>query len=361
LKFPAQEKVTRLLDVIWNVGRTSVVTPVAKLEPVELAGAIVRRASLHNEDHIQRLGIEIGDSVVVRRAGDVIPKIVRPMTELRTGDERAIVPPSQCPVCGANLVKEHGDVFLRCPNVSCPAVIAESLTHWASRGAMDIDGLGPKQIEQLLSANLIADVADLYRLETEQLIDLERFAEKSAQNLIAAIDNSRNRPLWRFLFALGIRHVGETVARFLADRFRSIDAIIEATEDDLTAIDGIGPEIAHTVIDFFKAKENLELLEKLSSENVSPEPLERLRESTALGGLTFVISGSLSVPRDKIKATLVEAGAMVASSVSSKTSYLVAGDSPGSKLDRAQSLNVDVIDETELRKILENHGVEQDW
>ena len=361
LKFPAQEKVTRLLDVIWNVGRTSVVTPVAKLEPVELAGAIVRRASLHNEDHIQRLGIEIGDSVVVRRAGDVIPKIVRPMTELRTGDERKIIPPSQCPVCGANLVKEHGDVFLRCPNVSCPAVIAESLTHWASRGAMDIDGLGPKQIEQLLSANLIADVADLYRLETEQLIDLERFAEKSAQNLIAAIDNSQNRPLWRFLFALGIRHVGETVARFLADRFRSIDAIIEATENDLTAIDGIGPEIAHAVIDFFKAKENLELLEKLSSKNVSPEPLERLRESTALSGLTFVISGSLSVPRDKIKATLVEAGAMVASSVSSKTSYLVAGDSPGSKLDRAQSLNVDVIDETELRKILENHGVEQDW
>ena len=360
-KFPAQERVTRLTGIEWRVGRTAAVTPVALLEPVELAGATISRASLHNEDQIARLGIRIGDLVMVRRAGDVIPEVVRPMVELRTGGEREIVPPKRCPVCGAELVKDPGDVFRHCPNVSCPAVVAESLAHWASRGAMDIDGLGPKQIEQLLSEKLVSNAADLYRLEPQQLISLDRFAEKSAKNLIAAIDASRNRPLSRFLYALGIRHVGETVSRLLANRFRSLDSIRAATENELVAIDGIGPEIARSIVDFFANDENRRLLEELSRAGVAPKEAPVPKKSLPLDGLTFVITGTLSVPRDAIKKALQEAGAKVSGSVSKKTNFLVAGDSPGSKLDKARALNVEVIDESGLRKLLEKYDVKIPW
>ncbi|HHS49907.1 MAG TPA: NAD-dependent DNA ligase LigA [candidate division Zixibacteria bacterium] len=356
-KFPAQEKITRLVDVIWNVGRTAAVTPVAVLDPVEIAGAMVQRASLHNEDQIKRLGIKIGDSVRVRRAGDVIPEVVSPLEELRTGDETEIVPPEDCPVCSAHLVKEPGDVYRRCPNISCPAIVAEAIEHWASRTGMDIDGLGPKQVEQLLAEGLIADVADLYMLKPEQLIELERFAEKSAERLVQAIDASRERPLGRFIHALGIRHVGESNARLLAEKFQSLENLSSATAESLVEIDGIGPEIAASVVDFFTNEENRALLEKLDRAGVRPIPPENSAGDRPLEGRTFVITGTLDKPRDAIKAILTSAGAKVASSVSSKTDFLIAGDSPGSKLDRARELGVEVISGDTLDEFLRERGV----
>ena len=357
-KFPAQEKVTVLEDVLWNVGRTAAVVPVAVLSPIELAGVTVKRASLHNEDQIERLGLRIGDRVMVRRAGDVIPYIVKALPELRTGGETEIVPPEKCPVCGSSLVKEPEDIYRRCPNVSCPAVIAESLVHWASRGAMDIDGLGPKQIEQLLGENLIANAADLYRLKPENLVDLERFAEKSAENLVASIQASKKPTLRKFINALGIRHVGETVAGLLAEKYRSIESLQNADVEELMTIEGIGPEIAQATVDFFLNHSNLELLENLREVGVEPILPEATRTGERrLDGLTFVITGSLSVPRDKIKALLESEGANVSGSVSGKTGYVIHGESPGGKLDKARKLGVSLLDESELIGFLEDREI----
>lgn len=357
-KFPAQEKVTTLEDVLWNVGRTAAVTPVAVLAPIEIAGVTVQRASLHNEDQIEKLGLKIGDKVLVRRAGDVIPYIVRAMVELRTGAEREIIPPEKCPDCESELVKEPGDVYRRCPNISCPAVVAESLTHWASRGAMDIDGLGPKQIAQLLRENLIADVADLYRLRKEDVANLERFAEKSAENLVEAINASKNRLLARFINALGIRHVGETVAKLLSAEFGSLDNLAKATAEDLTRIEGVGPEIAGAVVDFFGNENNRKLIEKLRNLGVEPIPPDSIEKKEAvLKGLTFVITGTLSKPREDIKAFLESHGAKVSSSISRATDYLIHGDSPGSKLEKARQLNVKTLDEPELREFFRERSI----
>ncbi|MCK5833935.1 NAD-dependent DNA ligase LigA [bacterium] len=356
-KFPAYEKVTRLKEVFWNVGRTAAIIPVALLEPVELAGATVKRASLHNEEQIERLALKIGDTVVVRRAGDVIPEVVRPLEELRTGEEIDIIPPEDCPVCGARLVKEPGDVFRRCPNVSCPAVVAESIEHWASRLAMDIDGLGPKQIEQFLNKSLIFDVADLYKIQAEQILLLDRFGEKSARNLIKAIEHSKERPLWKFIYALGVRHVGESIAKILADRFKSMDLLKNVDFEDLTSIEGIGPEIANSIKDFFTNPQNLNLLDKLNDVGVEPFFTETTLGAKPLDSLNFVITGTLSLSRDKIKATLERAGAKVTVSVSSKTDFVVYGDSPGSKLDRARQLGVETIDESGLNRLLKSRRV----
>jgi len=360
-KFPAQEKVTKLLDVEWNVGRTAAITPVAILQPVELAGVTVKRASLHNEDQIERLGVMIGDSVLVRRAGDVIPDVVRPLEELRTGDERPIVVPKNCPVCGSELAKEPGDVYHRCPNMSCPAVLAESLVHWASRSAMDIDGLGPKQVEQFLNAGLVEDAADLYSLGVEDIVSLDRFAEKSAANLIEAIEKSKKRPLWRFLHALGIRHVGETVAHTLAIHFKTLEKVMDATEEELAKIEGIGPEISGAIVRFFANDDNKKLLEKLNKAGVEPIPYREEAKSQPLKGLTFVITGTLSAPRNDIKAVLVNNGAKVVGSVSHNTDFLIAGESPSSKLNKAEKIGVKVLDEDELRTLIANKGIEEKW
>jgi DNA ligase (NAD+) len=357
-KFPAQEKVTTLEGVLWNVGRTAAVTPVALLTPVEIAGVTVQRASLHNEDQIEKLGLKIGDKVLVRRAGDVIPYIVRAMEELRTGGEREIIPPEKCPDCGSELVKEIGDVYRRCPNISCPSVVAESLTHWASRSAMDIDGLGPKQIAQLLRENLIADVGDLYRLRKEDVANLERFAEKSAENLIEAIRASKNRPLARFINALGIRHVGETVAKMLSAEYGSLDKLAQASVEDLTLIEGVGPEIAKAIVDFFGNENNRKLIEKLRNLGVEPIlPEKESKTEAILEGLTFVLTGTLSRPRDEIKAILESYGAKVSGSVSQATDYVIHGDSPGSKLDKANQLNVKTLDEEALREFFRDRGI----
>ncbi|HDR91137.1 MAG TPA: NAD-dependent DNA ligase LigA, partial [candidate division Zixibacteria bacterium] len=356
-KFPAQEKVTTLEDVLWNVGRTAAVTPVAVLAPIEIAGVTVKRASLHNEDQIEKLGLKIGDKVLVRRAGDVIPYVVKAMVELRSGTEKEIVPPEICPECESSLVKEPGDVYRRCPNISCPAVVAESVIHWASRGAMDIDGLGPKQIAQLLKEGLIEDVAGLYELRKEDIVELERFAEKSAENLIDSIQKSKTRPLDRFVNALGIRHVGETVAGQLAEEFQNLSAIASASIDELTEIDGIGPEIAGAVVDFFKNGSNHDLLERLRSLGVEPQK-PKTAESNELEGITFVITGTLSRPRDEISKLLESHGAKVTGSVSGATDYVIHGESAGSKLDKAKAKKIDLLDEDELRGFLRERGID---
>ncbi len=356
-KFPAQEKVTTLEDVIWNVGRTAAVTPVAVLAPVEIAGVTVKRASLHNEDQIEKLGLKIGDKVLVRRAGDVIPYVVRAMEELRTGAEDEIIPPEKCPDCESNLVKEPGDVYRRCPNISCPAVVAESVTHWASRGAMDIDGLGPKQIAQLLKEGLIEDVAGLYALKKEDIEKLDRFGEKSAENLIEAIRESKTRPLDRFINALGIRHVGETVAGQLAEEFQSLEAIADVGMEDLTRIDGIGPEIASAVVDFFRNESNRKLIERLRDMGVEPQK-PKTPKGTELEGITFVITGTLTRPRDEISKLLESHGAKVTGSVSGATDYVIHGESAGSKLDKAKAKNIDLLDEDQLRDFLDERGIE---
>ncbi len=358
-KFHAQEKVTTLEDVIWNVGRTAAVTPVAVLSPVEIAGVTVKRASLHNEDQIEKLGLKIGDKVLVRRAGDVIPYVVRAMDELRTGTEKEIIPPEKCPDCGSKLVKEPEDVYRRCPNISCPAVIAESVIHWASRGAMDIEGLGPKQITQLLKEGLVHDVADLYELKVDDLTPLERFAEKSAENLVEAIRESKHRPLRRFINALGIKHVGETVAKQLTDEFKSLDAISKASSERLRDIEGIGPEIANAVVDFFYNESNRQLLEKLRKYGVEPESQKSESEiEQNLDGLTFVITGTLSKPRNEIKELLESYGAKVAVSVSGSTDYLIHGESPGRKLDKARKLDVKMLNEAQMKEFLEDRAID---
>jgi len=356
-KFPAQEKVTTLEDVIWNVGRTAAVTPVAVLAPVEIAGVTVKRASLHNEDQIEKLGLKIGDKVLVRRAGDVIPYVVRAMEELRTGSEKEIMPPEKCPDCESNLVKEPGDVYRRCPNISCPAVVAESVNHWASRGAMDIDGLGPKQIAQLLKEELIEDVAGLYALKKDDIEQLDRFGEKSAENLIEAIRESKTRPLDRFINALGIRHVGETVAGQLAEEFQSLEAIADVGIEDLTRIDGIGQEIASAVVDFFRNESNRKLIERLRDMGVEPQK-PKTPKGTELEGITFVITGTLTRPRDEISKLLESHGAKVTGSVSGSTDYVIHGESAGSKLDKAKAKNIDLLDEDQLRDFLGERGIE---
>jgi len=361
-KFAAQEKITQLKDVIWNVGRTAAVTPVAILEPIELAGAKIKRASLHNEDQIERLGIRIDDSVVVRRAGDVIPEVVRPVEELRTGDEIEIIPPEKCPICGSKLVKEADDVYRRCTNLSCPAIVAESLTHWASRGAMDIEGLGPKQIRQLLGENLVKSPVDLYHLKEEQIEQLERFAEKSAKNLIESIQKSKNRELYRLIFALGIRHVGESTAKLLANRFASIKNLKKASYEELIDIEGIGPEIAESIVNFFENPQNQELLQKLFDSGMEPiSPQKTQSGKTPLDGLTFVITGSLSVPRNTIKDNLEKYGGKVTGSVSKKTDYVIVGEAPGSKLDKANKLDIPILDQEGLVEFLKEKNVDIQW
>lgn len=352
-KFEAEERATILRDVVWNVGRTSAVTPVAILEPVEISGATVSRATLHNEDQIERIGAKIGDTVIVRRAGDVIPEVVKPLVQLRTGAEREIVPPLECPSCKSLLVKDPGDVYRRCPNVSCPAVVAESLEHWASRGAMDIEGLGPKQVEMLLSKNIISDVADLYKIEKSTLVPLDRFGEKSAENLVDAIRKSKKRPLSRLIVALGIRHVGESVAKLLAEKFSTIENLERAREEELMSIEGIGPEIARAIVEFFENDRNRKLLEKLRNVGVEPqaEIIER-KTKGSLSGKTFVITGSLSMPREEAKKMLESKGAKVTDSISKKTNYLVVGEEPGSKLEKAKQLGITIIDEKKMLELI---------
>ncbi len=354
-KFPAQEVTTRLLNIGTNVGRTGVLTPYAILEPVEIGGVIVKQATLHNFDYIADKDIRIGDRVRVKRAGEVIPYVIGPVEAIRTGEEQVYQPPTVCPACGEPVENIPGEVAWYCVNSACPEQLIRNLEHFVSRGAMDIVGLGIKIVEQLVNTGLVKDVADLYLLRREDLLGLEGFAEKKADNLIEAIAASKIRPLARLINALGIRGVGDVMAADLAQHYSDLDELGETTAEELQNIEGVGPNIAQAVVDWFARPRNQEVLKKLKSFGVWPK--ETISTSAAPGarileGLTFVITGSLpSLSRDEAKSLIQKHGGKVTDSISKKTSYLVLGENPGSKLTKAQSLGVDTLDEAGLRRL----------
>ncbi len=355
-KYPPEEKNTRVIDIRVNVGRTGAITPVAILEPVTLSGTTVQRASLHNEDFIDAKDIMIGDIVSVHKAGEIIPEILGVLKEKRTGEERAFTMPRSCPSCGSETHRLGGEAALRCLNPTCPAQLVEKLVHFASRRAMDIEGLGPAVAEMLFREGLVKDVGDLYYLRPEQLVGLERMAEKSAANLIEAIRKSRENPLRRLMFGLGINFVGEKAARLFAEKFGHLDLLRQASEEELTAIPEIGPKIAEAVVSFFGMPETGPVLDKLKQAGVNfyePASSEQAEAAAILAGKTFVFSGALEeFTRDQAADLVEERGGKVASSVSKKTDYLVAGEDPGSKLEKARNLGVEILDETGFKEVL---------
>jgi len=344
-KFKAIQETTTLIKIEVQVGRTGALTPVAHLEPVELGGVLVSRATLHNQEEIEKKDIREGDRVIVQRAGDVIPEVVKSILSMRTGKENKFTMPSQCPVCGSEVVKNRGEVVLRCPNPNCPAQVRGSFKHFVSKGAMNIDGLGEKTLIQLIEKGLIQEEADLYALTLIDLLKLDKIKEKSAFNLLAAIQKSKKTTLSRFIYALGIRHVGEFVADILAKRFESIEQLAHATEEELVAIDGIGPQIAESVITFFEDPRNNNRVDRLLKAGIE---LERppLSQASTIAGRTFVITGTLSdLKRSEAKEMIAEKGGRVASAVGSGVDYLVVGDSPGSKLAKARDMGIPILNE----------------
>ncbi|MCK4609108.1 MAG: NAD-dependent DNA ligase LigA [Gammaproteobacteria bacterium] len=354
-KFPAQEEITEVLDIEFQVGRTGALTPVARLKPVFVGGVTISNATLHNIEEIERKDIRVGDTVVVKRAGDVIPKVVTVLLEKRLPYTTAVKLPRHCPVCGSEIVKADSEVVARCSGgLYCKAQQRESIKHYVSKSALDIDGLGPKVIELLLDASLIKDVTDLYSLTEEAAANLERMGEKSAQNLIGSINKSKNTILARFLYGLGIREVGIAAARNLAAHFGTLDALIEADVDELQAISDIGPVVALHIATFFQQSHNLELIEKLRKLGVHwPEHSGQQLAQGALAGKSFVLTGTLAtLSRDEAADKLRALGAKISSSVSAKTNYVVVGDNPGSKLVKARKLGVTILNEQELINLL---------
>ena len=355
-KFPAQEVTTQLIDVGVNVGRTGVLTPYAILEPVEISGVIVKQATLHNFDYIAEKDIRPGDRVLVKRAGDVIPYVIGPVVDVRTGKEKSYVPPEKCPVCDQKVEHIEGEVAWYCVNAACPAQIVRNIEHFVSRGAMDIVGLGIKIVEQLVNAELVKDVADLYYLSKDELLNLEGFADKKADNLLASIEQSKNQSLARLLSALGIRGVGEVGAAELAVQFGSIDNLLTISVEDLLQIEGIGPNIALAVVDWFQSPTNQKLLKKLQIAGVWPiasAESDQAGFSQVFAGQTFVVTGTLpNLSRQQAKEIIERHGGKVTGSVSKKTGYLVLGENPGSKHDKAQKLGVTIIDEAGLRELV---------
>lgn len=350
-KFPAEEVVTTLEGVELSVGRTGVVTPTAILSPVSVAGTTVKRATLHNEDLIRDKDIRIGDEVVIKKAGDIIPEVVRVLEEQRSGNEEEFHMPTQCPECESELVRIEGEVALRCINPQCPAQIREGLIHFVSRNAMNIDGLGEKVITQLFRENLIHDVADLYKLKREDLLELERMGEKSTDNLLAAIEASKGNSLERLLFGLGIRFVGSKAARTLAQQFQTMGKLMKATEEDLLAVDEIGEKMADSIATYFRKHEVTELIEELGKLGVNmaykgPAPVTEAESDSYFSGKTVVLTGKLEkMTRDEAKAEIENRGGTVTGSVSSKTDLLVAGEDAGSKLAKAEKLGIAVWNE----------------
>jgi len=350
-KFPAQQAETTIEDIQVYVGRTGALTPVAFLKGVNIAGVTVTRASLHNEDEIGRLGVEIGDRVLVERSGDVIPKVVR---VVRQGDDRRpFRMPKHCPVCGGEVVREEGEAASRCINTNCPARLMESISHFAARGVMDIDGMGHVLVEQLVSRGLVKSVADIYDLTLEQLLELERMGQKSAEKILKNIDASRKQPLPRVLNGLGIPFVGERTAQILAETFGGLDAIAEADEEKLQQAEEVGPRVSESIRQFFHEPRNRELVERLRKAGLTFAHEVRVKAAGALAGKTFVLTGTFpNLTREEARGRIEAAGGKVTGSVSKKTDYVVAGADAGSKLDKAKQLDIPVLDEAELLTLL---------
>jgi DNA ligase (NAD+) len=351
-KFRARQAETVIRDVVFSVGRTGKVTPVAELDPVFLAGSTISHVTLHNEQEIARKDIRIGDTVIIEKGGDVIPKVTAVVPDKRPSHSHPIVFPEHCPVCGSKLVRIEEEVDIRCVNAACPAVVENSILHFASREAMNIDGFGPALVAQLMKAGLVKDYADIYTLKTEQISSLERMGDKSASNIIGAIESSKNRDLRHFLFALGIRHVGTRTARVLAERFGSLDKLLAADRELLQAAADVGPVMAESVYDFFHNDENRALLDRLRSSGLPFESKTNPPPETAEGffsGKTFVLTGALSkLTREEATEMIIARGGKVSSSVSKKTGYVVAGVEPGSKYDKARELGVKILKEDEF-------------
>jgi len=352
-KFPPMQVTTTINNIIVNVGRSGTITPVALMEPVNVGGVTVSRATLHNEDEIIKKDIRIGDTVVIQRAGDVIPEVVKVVTSQRTGSEKKFKMPTKCPECNSDVIRPEGEAAYRCINLSCPAQLKEHIRHFASRGGLDIEGLGEKISAQLFDARLVGDPADLYFLTKEKLLELDRHGEKSAQNLLNSLERSKNPPLNKFIFALGIRNVGEHIAKILAREFGSIEKLMSATIEELTAVHEIGTEIAANIVQFFSEPKNRLVMEKFRSAGVMPQKAEAAAKDSPLRGISFVFTGTMeSMPRSQAKAIVEALGASVHSTTTRKTTYVVAGSDPGSKLDKARSLGVTILDEKEFLKLI---------
>ena len=352
-KFPAIQGTTRLLDIGINVGRTGSLNPYAILEPVQVGGVTIKHAALHNEEDIHRKDIRIGDWVVIQRAGEVIPEIVEPIVSRRTNKEKIFRMPRRCPVCKAEVIKPEGEAMHRCTNAACPAQALERIKHFVSRGAMDIEGVGEKMSQTLFDAGLIKDVGDLYYLTRDQLLSLERMADKSAANILNSIERSKNRPLPRVIFALGITHIGEETAKLLAEHYTSLDELAGASREQLLEIPSIGPKIADSILAFFRQGQNKRIIEKLRKAGVKLEAEKAKRKDLPLAGLEFVITGTLEAfPRQDAEAKIKALGGKAGSDVTRKTNYLVVGEEPGSKLARAEALGIKKLTEAELLELL---------
>ncbi len=352
-KYPAERQKTKVKDIVVQVGRTGALTPTAILEPVKIAGSIVSRATLHNEDYIKEKDIRIGDTVIIQKAGEIIPEVVSVVVEERDGSEKFFIMPNVCPECGAATVRLPGESVTKCTGLNCPAKLKRGIIHFASKDAMDIDGLGPAVIGQLLDNHLIHNISDLYYLKYDDLIKLDRMGDKSVKNLINAIDESKGRDLDRLIFGLGIDLIGSKAANILANHFKTMESLEKATFDELTEIEEIGPKMADSVVAFFKEKQNLDIIYRLKAAGVNMRKRDAKNVNNDFEGLTFVLTGTLEkYTRDEAKKLIEERGGKVTGSVSKKTDYVVVGTDPGSKLSRAQELGIKILNEEEFENML---------
>ncbi len=354
-KYPAEQKETTIKNIFINVGRTGVLTPTAEFETVTLAGTRVSRATLHNLDYIRQKDIKIGDRVLIQKAGDIIPEVVKSLTEKRTGEETDFDMPKNCPVCGAPVHREDGEAAFRCTNFACSAQAVRNIIHFVSRNAMDIEGMGPSVVQKLIDEHLIENSADIYSIKKDDLVNIDKLGEKSAQNLINAIENSKKNCLSRLLFGLGIRHIGQSAAREIAKHFKNIDALITASAEEIAEIDDIGMIMANSVREFFDEERNIKIIDEFKAQSVNTEYIdEGANFDNRFEGKTFVVTGTLeTLKRAEAEALIENYGGKASKSVSKNTDYVLAGESAGSKLDKAQSLGITVIDETEFLKMVE--------
>ena len=353
-KYPPEKKETILKDIVLQVGRTGAITPVAILEPVKVAGSVISKTTLHNEDFIKEKGLKIGDHILIQKAGDVIPEVCDVLKEKRDGTEKDFEMPRTCPVCGSEAVREEGEAVIRCTGIECPAMLFRNIVHFASRDAMDIEGFGPAMVETLLNNNLLKNIADIYTLKYEDLIKLERMGDKSANNLLNAIEKSKENSLDKLLNSFGIRHIGLKSAKLLAKKYKNLDELMGANYDELCTINEIGTIMAESLVKFFASEQTQDLIEKLRNLGVNFESDAQTSEDNRFEGMTFVLTGTLpTLSRNEASDIIEKFGGKVSSSVSKKTTYVLAGEEAGSKLDKALSLNINVIDEETFRKMVD--------